>query len=63
MILKYCKISSAYAVINTVGDCSKASYVISACQMIKDKAENIEPQKPTFTVGEIYCNCSDSSGG
>lgn len=62
MILKYCKIL-AYPAINTVGDCSKASYVISACQTIKDKAKNIEPQKSTFTVGEIYWTCYDSSGG
>lgn len=60
--LKYCEIL-AYPAINTVGDCSKASYVISAWQTIKDKAKNTEPQKPTFTVGEIYWTCDDLSGG
>lgn len=61
--LKYGEILFRYLAINTISDWSKESNEISASQMMKEKAQGIQSQKLTFSVGNIYWACYDSSWG
>jgi len=49
--------------INTIGDLSKESIVISASKVIKDKDQGIQSKKLTFSAGNIYLACYDSGWG